>query len=104
MTTILTKINAKGILFEKIQGYVSKRRYILPYLIDKDKVYQEELKVYNGILKDNQLSSEFMDNLFCFISDRMLYTIINEEKDILVNKNFIQSMSHRIFIKNTKEE
>ena len=88
MTTILTKINAKGILFEKIQGYVSKRRYILPYLIDKDKVYQEELKVYNGILKDNQLSSEFMDNLFCFISDRMLYKIINEEKDILVNKNF----------------
>ena len=88
MTTILTKIKAKGVLFEKIQCYVSKRRYILPYLIDKDKVYQEELKIYNGILKDNQLSSDFMENLFCFISDRMLFEIINEEKYIFHDKNF----------------
>ena len=46
MTTILTKIKYKGILFENIQGFVSKRHYILPYLISKDKVYQEQLKIY----------------------------------------------------------
>ena len=39
MTTILTKIKYKGILFENIQGFVSKRHYILPYLISKHKVY-----------------------------------------------------------------
>ena len=88
MTTILTKIKFKGILFEKIQGYVSKRHYILPYLINNDEVYQEQLKIYNGILKDNQLSKDFMDNLFSFISDRMLFKIINEEKNILDDKGF----------------
>ena len=88
MTTILTKIKYKGILFENIQGFVSKRHYILPYLISKDKVYQEQLKIYNGILKDNQLSSDFMNNLYTFISDRMLFRIVNEETEILHNKNF----------------
>ena len=90
MTTILTKIKYKGILFENIQGFVSKRHYILPYLISKDKVYQEQLKIYNGILKDNQLSSDFMNNLYTFISDRMLFRIVNEETEILHlhHKNF----------------
>ena len=97
MTTILTKIKHKGILFEKIQGYVSKRHYILNYLINNDKVYQEQLKIYNGILKDNQLSKEFMDNLFCFISDRMLFQIINEEKDILKDKNFYPDDTTNIY-------
>ena len=32
MKTILTKIKYKGILFEYIQGFVSNRHYILPYI------------------------------------------------------------------------
>ena len=79
MTTILTKIKHKGILIEYIQGFVSTRRYILPFLINKDKILQNQLKVFNGILEDNTLSSNFMDNLFSFISDRILFRIINEE-------------------------
>ena len=88
MTTILTKIKYKGILFENIQGYVSKRHYILPYLISKDNIFQEQLKIYNGILKDNQLSSNFINGLYAFISDRMLFRIVHEETEILQNKNF----------------
>jgi len=90
MTTILTKIKYKGILFENIQGYVSKRHYILPYLISKDNIFQEQLKIYNGILKDNQLSSNFINGLYAFISDRMLFRIVHEETEILQNENFYQ--------------
>ena len=83
MTTILTRIKHKGILFENIQGFVSTRHYILPYLISNDKIYQNQLKVFNGILKDNKLSSTFINNLFTFISDRILFRILNEEKNIM---------------------
>ena len=67
MTTILTKIKNKGILFENIQGFVSTRHYILPYIINKDKILENQLKILNGILKDNKLSSSFINNLFTFI-------------------------------------
>ena len=92
MKTILTKIKHKGVLFENIQGYVSTRRYILPYLISKDKEYQEQLKVFNDIKKDNQLSQNFLDNFFTFISDRILFRIVNEENNIFDedNKQFIK--------------
>lgn len=90
MTTILTKINHKGLLFEKIQGYVSKRHYILPFLMSKDEEFQEKIKIYNGILLENQLSQEFMNNIFTFISDKMLFNIVNEEKNILKDKNYFE--------------
>ena len=105
MTTILTRINHKGILFENIQGFVSTRHYILPYLISNDKIYQNQLKIFNGILKDNKLSSTFIDNLFTFISDRILFRILNEEKNIMddnqylpeeVEKNKYQILKKRI--------
>ena len=83
MKTILTKIRHKGILIEHIQGFVSTRHYILPYLINNDKELQNQLKVFNGILVDNKLSSSFMNNLYCFISDRILFRIINEEESIM---------------------
>ena len=78
MTTILTKIKHKGILIEYIQGFVSTRRYILPFLINKDKILLNQLKLFNDILEDNTLSSNFMNNLFSFISDRILFRIISE--------------------------
>ena len=91
MTTILTKIKSKEILFEYIQGFVSTRHYILPYLINKDKELQNQLKVFNGILVDNKLSSCFINNLYCFISDRILFRIINEEKSIMDENLYIQT-------------
>ena len=96
MKTILTKIKHKGVLFENIQGFVSTRHYILPYLISKDKEYQEQLKVFNDIKKKNQLSENFMNNLFTFISDRILFRIVNEE-NIMNNKD-------EEFIKEVEEE
>ena len=76
----LTKIKYKIILFEYIQGFVSSRLYILPYLINNDKILQKELKIFNGILEDNALSSNIMNNWFSFILDRILFRIIKEEK------------------------
>ena len=84
MKTILTKIMHKSLLFEYIQGYVSTRHYILPFLINNDKELKKDLKVLNGIKKENQLSPNFINNLYTFISDRMLFRIINE-KDIMEN-------------------
>ena len=72
MTTILTKIKYKVILFENIQGFVSNRHYILPYIINNDKILENQLKIFNGLLKNNKLSSKFINNLFTFISDRIL--------------------------------
>jgi hypothetical protein len=89
MTTILTKIKYKGILFENIQGFASTRHYILPYIINKDKKLENQLKILNGILKDNKLSSSFINNLFTFISDRILYRIVNEEKDFMDDNKYI---------------
>ena len=91
MTTILTKIRHKGILIEHIQGFVSTRRYILPYLINNDKKLQNQLKVFNGILVDNKLSSSFKDNLYCFYSDRILFRIINEDKSIMDDNLYVQT-------------
>ena len=45
---------------------------------------KKDLKVLNGIKKENQLSPNFINNLYTFISDRMLFRIINE-KDIMEN-------------------
>ena len=86
MKTILTKIMHKSLLFEYIQGYVSTRHYILPFLINNDKELHEDLKILNGIKKENQLSPNFINNLYTFISDRMLFRIINQ-KDMMENKN-----------------
>lgn len=106
MVTILIKLKNKSILFENIQGFVSQRHYILPYLINSDKIYQKKLKIFNGISKDNKLSTNFIDNLFTFISDRILFRILNEEKDIMDNtqyvpeddeKNKFQILKKRIF-------
>ena len=94
MTTILTKVKHKGILFEYIQGFVSTQHYILPFLINIDKILQNQLKVFNDILEDNKLSSNFMNNLFYFISDRILFLIINEEN----------VMNDSLYIPEEKEE
>ena len=91
MTTFLTKIKHKKILFEHIQGFASTRHYILPYLINNDKELQNQLKIFNGILIDNKLSSLFMNNLYCFISDRILFRIINEDKSIMDDNLYVQT-------------
>ena len=105
MKTILTKIKHKRILFENIQGFVSTRHYILPYIIKNDKILEKQLKIFNGILKDNKLSSNFINNFFTFISDRILFTIVNKEKDFMDDnlyipedgeKNKFQIIKHRI--------
>ena len=49
------------------------------FLINNDKELQEDLKVLNGIKKENQLSPNFINNLYTFISDRMLFRIINQK-------------------------
>ena len=106
MKTILTKIKQKSVLFEYIQGFVGIRHYILPYIINNDKKLQNHLKVFNGILKDNKLSPNFINNLFKFISDRILFRIINEEKDIMDDSKYLpeddinkfQMIKKRIFI------
>ena len=90
MTTILTKIRHKGILIEYIQGFVSTRHYILPYLISKDNELQNQLKIFNDILLDNKLSSSFMKNLYCFYSDRILFRIIKEDKSIMDDNLYVQ--------------
>ena len=38
-TTILIKLKYQEVLFENIQGFISYRHYILPYLICNDKIY-----------------------------------------------------------------
>ena len=86
--SIFNKIKAKTLIFEYIQGFVSHRHYILPYLIDKDKKLQESLTIFNNIAINNKLSSNFIDNLYTFLSDRMLYKIINKE-DIINNNQYI---------------
>jgi len=91
MKTILTKIKHKEILFEHIQGFASTRHYILPYLINNDKELQNQLKIFKDILIDNKLSSLFMNNLYCFISDRILFRIINEDKSIMDDNLYVQT-------------
>ena len=85
--SILNKIKAKTLIFEYIQGFVSHRHYILPHLIENDKTLQESLTILNNISTKNKLSSNFIDNLYTFLSDRMFYEIINKE-DIINNNNF----------------
>ena len=87
ITTILIKLKYQEVLFENIQGFISNRHYILPYLICNDKIYQKKLRRFNGIIKDNKLSSNFINNLFTFISDRILFKIINKEEDIFDNNS-----------------
>ena len=84
---LLNKIKNKIIIFEHIQGFVSHRHFILPFLFENDKILRSQLKHMFVISKQNTLSSEFMDNIYTFISDRMLYDIINEEEEILFNNN-----------------
>ena len=86
--TILTKIKFKAILFENIQGFVGIRHYILPYLINNDKVLQNKLKIFNSILKDNKLSSNFINNFYTFISDRILFRIVNEDKNLMDDSQY----------------
>ena len=87
--TILTKIKFKAILFENIQGFIGIRHYILPYLINNDKILQNKLKIFNSILKDNKLSSNFINNFFTFISDRVLFRIVNEDKNLMDDSQYI---------------
>ena len=86
MKTILTKLKYKDILFEKIQGYASIRHYVLPYLIGEDETLQDQLKIFNRMLKNNNLSSNFNKNILTFLSDRILFRIINNEESIFNDK------------------
>ena len=52
--TKLIKLKSQDALFEYIQGFISHRHYILPYLINNDKIYQQKLKQFNVIIKDNK--------------------------------------------------
>ena len=87
--TILTKIKFKAILFENIQGFIGIRHYILPYLINNDKVLQNKLKIFNNILKDNKLSSNFINNFYTFISDKVLFRIVNEDKNLMDDSQYL---------------
>jgi elongation factor 1-alpha len=84
---LLNKIKNKTIIFEHIQGLASHRHYILPFLFDNDKILSSQLKNMIVISKQNKLSSTFMDNIFTFISDKILYDIINKE-DIFNNDQY----------------
>ncbi len=62
-----------------IQGFISHRHYILPFLIESDELLSNKLTIFNYILKTNTLSYNLIENLYTFLSDRMLYEIINKE-------------------------
>ena len=81
---LLNKIKNKTIIFENIQGFISHSHYILPFLIESDKILQKRLKNVFHVSKQNALSSKLMNNIYTFISDRMIYNIINKE-DIMNN-------------------
>ena len=74
-------------------------------MINNDKIYHQQLKVFNCIIKDNKLSSNFITNLFTFISDRIIFLILNQENDILNNSEYLpeegdndyQKLKKRIF-------
>ena len=85
---LFNKIKNKTIIFEYIQGFISHRHYILPFLIENDKILQAQLKNVFHVSKNNTLSSKLMNNIYTFISDRMLYDIVNEE-DIMNNDQYL---------------
>ena len=99
--SIFNKIKAKTLIFEYIQSFVSHRHYILPYLIENDKTLQQSLTIFNNIATNNKLSSNLIDNLYTFLSDRMLYEIINKE-DIINNKYIDENKNDTIIEKYIK--
>ena len=95
---ILNKIKNKAIIFEYIQGFALHRHYILPYLIENDNILQKKLTVLNNISKNNKLSSNLNNNLYTFLSDRMLYKIINKE-NIMNDNQYFDEIKEESFIK-----
>ena len=85
---LLNKIKNKSIILEHIQGFILHRHYILPFLIENDKILQESLKYVFSISTKNTLSSEFMNNFYTFKSDKKLYDIINKE-DIINDDQYL---------------
>ena len=74
--SVLNKIHHKPLLLEKIFSYASKRAFIFPYLIEKDRLLKKKLKhSLEQINKNNSLSNEFNDNIYEFIKYRLLYEI-----------------------------
>ena len=53
---LFNKIKNKTLIFECIQGFSSHRHFILPYLIENDKILQKKL----NILMNNKLSSDLI--------------------------------------------
>ena len=86
---LLNKIKNKTIIFEHIQGFVSHRHYILPFLIENDKILPSQLKNMFVISKQNTLSSKFMENIYTFISDKMLYDIVNTKDIFNTNDQYL---------------
>ena len=50
---LLNKIKNKIIIFEHIQGFVSHRHFILPFLFENDKILRSQLKHMFVISKQN---------------------------------------------------
>ena len=57
---LFNKIKNKTLIFECIQGFSSHRHFILPYLIENDKILQKKLTILNNILMNNKLSSDLI--------------------------------------------
>ena len=73
---ILNKIKHKPMLFDYIFTFAENRPIILPYLIDRDPILKQSLKLtIETMNKRNSLSVNLNDNIYRFIFYRLLYEI-----------------------------
>ena len=71
---ILNKVKHKPLLLDKIFTIVGIRPYIFPYLIDSDSILKKHLKnTIEPMNKKNDLMKNVNDNIYKYISFRLLY-------------------------------
>ena len=96
--SIINKIKNKFILIDQIQGFISHRHYILPYLTDKDKILQNKLSIFFKIPQKNDFSLNTKLGLYSFLSDIILYQI-GKKENILDNSQYIKEYINDSLIK-----
>ena len=94
---ILNKVKHKPLLLDKIFSLVGIRPYIFPYLIDSDSILKIHLKnTIEPMNKKNDLMKNVNDNIYKYISFRLLYeTNINtgEIDDISLQNYLFKNIS-----------
>ena len=88
--SILNKIGHKPLLLDSIFAFVDKRPMIFPYLIDKDPLLKKNLKkTIKPMKKENTLLNSFNDNIYKYITYRLLYeinseSVLNKIKEMII--------------------